>query len=162
MGTGELIRKYRKMRGLTQSELAKKCGLTDSAIRNYELGNRTPGEDQVKGIASALHVAPESLFDVPAATAREALELIFRIDEEFGLKPKEIGGEVVLAIDPSSKKAPKLAQALKAWLAQIDSNHSQTARQSPKHSSRVVWRLSLFRQTVAWSSRDATNPESIE
>lgn len=108
MGTGELIRKYRKMRGLTQSELAEKCGLTDSAIRNYELGNRTPGEDQVKEIASALHVAPESLFDVPAATAREALELIFRIDEEFGLKPKEIDGEVVLAIDPSSKKAPKL------------------------------------------------------
>lgn len=33
-------------------------------------------------------------------------ELIFRIDEEFGLKPKEIGGELVLAIDPSSKKAP--------------------------------------------------------
>ena len=124
MGTGELIRKYRKMRGLTQSELAKKCGLTDSAIRNYELGNRTPGEDQVKGIASALHVAPESLFSVPAATVREALELIFWIDEEFGLKPKEIGGELVLAIDPSSKKAPKLAQALKAWLAQIDSEKS--------------------------------------
>lgn len=118
MGTGELIRKYRKMRGLTQSELAEKCGLTDSAIRNYELGNRTPGENQVKEIASALHVAPESLFDVPAATAREALELIFRIDEEFGLKPKEIGGEVVLAIDPSSKKA------FKAWLAQIDSEKS--------------------------------------
>lgn len=113
-----------RARGLTQSELAEKCGLTDSAIRNYELGNRTPGEDQVKGIASALHVAPESLFDVPATTAREALELIFRIDAEFGLKPKEIGGEVVLAIDPSSKKAPKLAQALKAWLTQIDSEKS--------------------------------------
>ena len=81
-------------------------------------------EDQVKGIASALRVAPESLIDVPAATAREALELIFRIDEEFGFKPKEIGGELVLAIDPSSKKAPKLAQALKAWLAQIDSEKS--------------------------------------
>lgn len=51
-------------------------------------------------------------------------ELIFRIDEEFGLEPKEIGGEVVLAIDLSSKKAPKLAQAFKAWLAQIDSEKS--------------------------------------
>ena len=49
MRTGELIRKYRKMRGLTQTELAEKCGLTDSAIRNYELGNRTPGDDQVRG-----------------------------------------------------------------------------------------------------------------
>ena len=124
MRTGELIRKYRKMRGLTQTELAEKCGLTDSAIRNYELGNRTPGDDQVRGIASALQVAPEALSDVSAGTAREALELIFRIDEEFGLKPKEVDGEVVLAIDPASKKAPKLAQALKAWLAQIDSEKS--------------------------------------
>ena len=98
--------------------------MTDSTIRNYELGNRTPGEDQVRSIASALDVAPESLFDVSAVTAREALELIFRIDKEFVLKPKEIGGEVVLAIDLSSKKAPKLAQALKAWLAQIDSEKS--------------------------------------
>ena len=78
----------------------------------------------MRSIASALDVAPESLFDVPAVTAHEALELIFRIDEEFGLKPKEIGGEVVLAIDLSSKKVPKLAQALKAWLAQIDSEKS--------------------------------------
>lgn len=53
----------------------------------------------MKGIASALHVAPESLFDVPAATARKALELIFRIDEEFGPKPKEIGGELDGRID---------------------------------------------------------------
>lgn len=53
----------------------------------------------MKGIASALHVASESLFDVPAATACKALELIFRIDEEFGLKPKEIGGELDGRID---------------------------------------------------------------
>lgn len=78
----------------------------------------------MRSIASAPDMAPESLFDVPAATAREALELVFRIDEEFGLKPKEVGGELVLAIDPLSKKVPKLAQALKAWLARIDSEKS--------------------------------------
>lgn len=91
------------------TELAEECGLTDSAIRNYELGNRTPGDDQVRGIAAALRVAPEALSGISAGTAREALELIFRIDEECGLKPKEVDGEVVLAIDPASKKAPKLA-----------------------------------------------------
>lgn len=106
------------------TELAEECGLTDSAIRNYELGNRTPGDDQVRGIVAALRVAPEALSDISAGTAHEALELIFRIDEEFGLKPKEVDGEVVLAIDPASKKAPKLAQALKAWRAQIDSEKS--------------------------------------
>lgn len=40
------------------------------------------------------------------------------------LRENRIGGELVLAIDPSSKKTPKLAQALNAWLAQIDSEKS--------------------------------------
>ena len=40
------------------------------------------------------------------------------------LRENRIGGELVLAIDSSSKKAPKLAQALNAWLAQIDSEKS--------------------------------------
>ena len=42
MKTGELIRRYRKMRKMTQADLADACGLSDSAIRNYELGNRKP------------------------------------------------------------------------------------------------------------------------
>ncbi|WP_225749563.1 helix-turn-helix transcriptional regulator [Paraeggerthella sp. Marseille-Q4926] len=36
------MRKYRKARAMAQTQLAEACGLTDSAIRNYELCNRTP------------------------------------------------------------------------------------------------------------------------
>ena len=96
----------------------------EAATRIAEGASGMASSANLLAASPAVVVAPESLFDVPAATAREALELIFRIDEEFGLKPKEIGGEVVLAIDPSSKKAHKLTQALKAWLAQIDSEKS--------------------------------------
>ena len=39
---GERIRYYRQVAGLTQKALAEKCGITESAIRNYELGNRMP------------------------------------------------------------------------------------------------------------------------
>lgn len=56
MKTGELIRKYRKMRGMTQAELAELFGLSDSGIRNYEMGNRTPSDSQLASIASALGV----------------------------------------------------------------------------------------------------------
>lgn len=101
-------------RSFTVEEMARICDEMSSINRAIEDAMRANFES----------LAPESLFYVPAATAREALELTFRIDEEFGLKAKEIGGEVVLAINPSSKKAPKLAQALKAWLAQIDSEKS--------------------------------------
>lgn len=41
-----------------RGEIADACGLTDSAIRNYELCNRTPGVEQIESIASALGIPP--------------------------------------------------------------------------------------------------------
>ena len=40
MTVGEKIRKFRIDQGYTQKELAIMSGLSESAIRNYELGNR--------------------------------------------------------------------------------------------------------------------------
>lgn len=121
MRSGELIRKYRKAKGLTQAELADACGLTDSAIRNYELCNRTPGVEQIESIASALGISPESLREVPLESSRQALELLFRLEGEFGLVPDEIDGELVLKIDKKAEKSQKLAQAVKTWKHMIDS-----------------------------------------
>mgnify|MGYP000485409768 CR=1 FL=1 len=42
MTVGEKIRKFRIDQGYTQKELAIMSGLSESAIRNYELGNRFP------------------------------------------------------------------------------------------------------------------------
>ena len=119
MKTGELIRKYRRMRGMTQMGLARECGLSDSAVRNYELGNRKPSGAHLEMIAEALEVAPEVLMDIEVASARMALEYLFRIDEELGLGPvRDKEGGVVLSVDPSSPKAPKLSAALEAWMRQ--------------------------------------------
>lgn len=115
MKTGDLIKKYRKMRGMTQKQLAAECGQTDSAIRNYELGNRTPGDEQLRAIAAALAISSESLREVPLESSREALELLFRIADEFGLEPMEVDGMFVLGFDTKTKKAPELDAVLRAW-----------------------------------------------
>jgi transcriptional regulator with XRE-family HTH domain len=119
--TGELIKKYRKLRQMTQKQLAAACGQTDSAIRNYELGNRTPGQEQIRAIADALDISPEALREVPLESSRQALELLFRLDEEFGLEPMEVDGMLVLGFDAEAEKSPKLATALKAWKKMLDS-----------------------------------------
>lgn len=41
---GFLIKNFRIVVKMTQKELADKCGLNESTIRNYELGNRYPDE----------------------------------------------------------------------------------------------------------------------
>ena len=48
MTVGEKIRKFRIDQGYTQKELAIMSGLSESAIRNYELGNRFPSSEQLE------------------------------------------------------------------------------------------------------------------
>ena len=48
MTVGEKIRKFRIDQGYTQKELAIMSGLSESSIRNYELGNRFPSSEQLK------------------------------------------------------------------------------------------------------------------
>ena len=59
MTVGEKIRKYRTEQGLLQKDLAaKKCKMSESAIRNYELGNRTPKPHHLEVIADSIGYQP--------------------------------------------------------------------------------------------------------
>lgn len=59
---GENIRHLRKVRGLTQEELAKKTGLSTMSIRRYENGERIVTERAMARIADALDVAMYEFF----------------------------------------------------------------------------------------------------
>ena len=56
MNSGELIRKERKAKKLTQKELGDLCGMADSAIRRYESGRGNPTIATLRRIAAALNV----------------------------------------------------------------------------------------------------------
>ena len=60
---GKRIRDLRQRRGLTQRELAELSGLSESALRSYELGDRFPKERHLDRIARALRVRPEVFED---------------------------------------------------------------------------------------------------
>lgn len=112
MNTGELIRFYRKRKHLTQAGLGEAAGLSEPAIRNYELGNRTPDRGQLEKISKALGVTPDSLVRYEIESAKDVLGVLFQLEDEFGLVPQEGG---TLGIDPKSKNAQKLDAAIKAW-----------------------------------------------
>ena len=46
---------------------------------------------------------------------------MFRLEDGVGLKPMRVDGATVLTIDPRAKNAQKLAVAIEAWMAKIDS-----------------------------------------
>lgn len=115
MTMGNRIRTLRESRGMTQRQLAEAAGCTDAAIRNYEADRRVLKGSALDAIAGALEVAPEALMPVHVESARDALELLFRIEEEFGLRPV---GDGRLAVESDAEKAPKLAAAIKVWESQ--------------------------------------------
>ncbi len=67
--TGQNIRQYRKMAGLTQAELAEKVGISTMSVRRYESGERIASRELIGAIAAALGVDAYSLYSFEQASA---------------------------------------------------------------------------------------------
>ena len=61
---GIRIRKFRKKRNMTQKDLAKKIGVSNSRISNWEQGINRPDADMLVAICNALEVSPSDLLDL--------------------------------------------------------------------------------------------------
>ncbi|MDD6808371.1 MAG: helix-turn-helix transcriptional regulator [Oscillospiraceae bacterium] len=84
MKVGEKIRKFRTEKGLSQKELAKMAGLSEPAIRNYELGNRTPSDKQIDAIAGALDISPFAISNPDIESYIGVMHTLFALEEEYG------------------------------------------------------------------------------
>ena len=107
---GVLIRNFRIAAELTQKELAERCGLNESTIRNYELGNRYPDEATLLNIANHLNVSFFALSDPDVANIFSALHVLFDMEWAYGLRPTIKDGEVVLKFEerlPSAGPRPQ-------------------------------------------------------
>ena len=71
MSVGDHIKNARKSAGLTQKELAEKCGAAEITIRQYESNKREPRNEQLMKIARILNV---ELYDLLGYTAPEQKE----------------------------------------------------------------------------------------
>ncbi|MCR4989759.1 MAG: helix-turn-helix domain-containing protein [Lachnospiraceae bacterium] len=80
MTIGENIRRIRKEKGMTVKELAERVGISDTYMRFYENGQRSPKKDAIKKIADALGVNPEVFYnaDTDPVTSMHRLFHIFK------------------------------------------------------------------------------------
>ena len=111
------IREFRNLRGLTQKELGEMCGLNESTIRNYELGNRYPDEETLYKLADHLGIDVLSLSDPDSSTAPGAAHMLFELEKKYNLIPKVIDGKIHLVLDDVSEDFPTniQLQRLQLW-----------------------------------------------
>ncbi len=85
---------YRQQAGLTQKELACLCEVSESAIRNYELGNRVPDFLTLHVIAEKLRVNYAAIAGEKVTDLEGALQALYKLEEIYGLYPTEVDGQI--------------------------------------------------------------------
>ena len=124
MAIGERIRTFRNLRSMTLRWLGMAVGFSektaDIRMAQYEKGTRTPKEDLTRRLAEVLEVSPHAL-DVPDIDTPEGLmHTLFALEDLYGIKIGEIGGEMCFRMDKSHKEYKYLFDDLYAWKQQLD------------------------------------------
>lgn len=131
--------------------LAEIAGVTEFAVRNYELGLRAPRPQHLEALARALGVDPAALTDYRVETAHDALEVLFRLEEGFGARsdPDTAGARVV--VDPVAPGAQKLDAAVRAWVAEArETGFGGDLRRGVRRLEARVRRENGLRREAAW------------
>jgi transcriptional regulator with XRE-family HTH domain len=113
---GKLIREIRTRKGLTQHQLAKKVWVTDSCIRNYELGYRTPNEEMLILIADALGVSEHYFLEAQYPySKKDLMRFLLKLNDtiEVILLPLEEGKGFAITFDERTNK--ELAPFFDEW-----------------------------------------------
>lgn len=112
LSVGKRIRAAREAAGMTQAEVAKALGVSEASIRLYELGKRKPNPEIIERIAAAVGIDVQALREIEIESVRDALEVLFRLEDACGLTP---GPDGTLGVDRTAEHAPKMAAAIEKW-----------------------------------------------
>ena len=118
MKIGERLKKFRTASGMSQKQLADKAGMSEPAIRNYELGNRYPNDKQLEKIAGALGISPLAIADPDFDSYHGLMHALFQLEDLYGLKPQLVDEKIVLAFD--AKPTDTVADYMRLWNKELE------------------------------------------
>jgi len=90
MQIGEVIRKYRKQKNMTQEEMANRLGVTAPAVNKWENGNSLPDIMLLAPIARLLDITLDTLLSFrEELTAEEIENFVLEVDAKLKNEPYE-------------------------------------------------------------------------
>ena len=89
---GARIRRRRQELGMTQLDLAERTGLSEAAVRSYELGTRNPKDAHREAIAEALGVSADYLREHDGYRESEIVHFLMEMEDAGFLRPVLIDG----------------------------------------------------------------------
>ena len=90
MQIGEIIRKYRKSKNMTQEEMASRLGVTAPAVNKWENGNSYPDVTLLAPIARLLGISTDTLLSFhEELTEEEVKQIVCEVDAKLKNEPYE-------------------------------------------------------------------------
>ncbi len=118
MKIGEVIRRYRKEKGMTQEEMANCLGVTAPAVNKWENGNSLPDITLLSPIARLLGVSLEELLSFrEELSAEEIRELVQRAEQKFSREPFE---DVFRWVKEQIQQYPNCEPLIQILAAELD------------------------------------------
>lgn len=100
MATGQRIRFFRNLRGMTQKYLGMMVGFSertaDIRMAQYESGKRTPKSNLINELSRALSVSPDALAVPDIDSEIGLMHTLFAIEDIYGLTISEIDSKPCL------------------------------------------------------------------
>ena len=158
---GQKIRFYRQIAGMTQKELGAACGVNESTIRNYELGNRYPDSDTIFEISNALEISPYVLATPDPISAASSLQYLFSMEKTLDLTPTTI--EVSYEIDVKDATVAPLSN-LKRMFSHWATMYEKFINEEIDEETYLLWQAKYlsFGTDSADFLLDAENEKAIE
>ena len=125
MTIGEKIKKFRTAHDLSQKQLAIMSGMSEPAIRNYELGNRTPNAKQIDKISGALGISPFALANPDIESYLGVMHSLFALEDMYGLHIDEIDGTMCLRLDKHNRSSHELLTRFTEWKSESEKLRSE-------------------------------------
>lgn len=113
MGIGSKIKELRKRQGITQGALARRIGVTPSAIGNYECDVSFPKEEVLMRLFGALECTPNELFGAESSLNIREYTLLSKyrkLDEQGKDRVDALTEAELLRVDDSVEEIPVAAR----------------------------------------------------
>lgn len=145
MTLGDKIRKYRTLKGLTQTQLGSMVKLTRDRIRQCENAIRKPKEENLFEISDALDVNASTLAEPDFDDSTSVIHVLFKLEDIYGLHFEKVGDNYQLAFSNGDyENVNWLINGIAAWVKkrnelQPDINDSNSTI-TDKKNDYVCWK----------------------
>lgn len=170
MTVGMNIRKYRKLKNITQKQLGEAVGFKSSTagvrIQQYEAGQMVPREDKLSDIAKALDIDVFALKDHNIVSDSDIIYIFFELEERLGMKIETQDDKIALILDGNNSTITNLINYINFWICQKEILFTEPETTTEKQKKDYeLWKARFHKNIAEYYKRnadDATRYEGVK